>query len=130
MIKNIAAMAVRLLLALGCLAEEASLLARGGNRRLVQEIGIRNPNAILWRFVQAKMQSALKAKQMQQGVWDLLLEVQVRATRDFREQGSLRDLVHWHDHPWKRHQVPLISLMHLTIVARYWLLWAKNVMQL
>ena len=57
--------------------------------------------------MQEKMQSTLEAKQMQQGVWDLLLEVQVRATGDFREQGGLRDLLYWHDHPWKRCQVPL-----------------------
>ncbi|KAL5747268.1 hypothetical protein ACOSP7_024265 [Xanthoceras sorbifolium] len=61
----------------------------------------------LWRVVQAEVQSSLKAKPVQQSMWHVLCEVQVCATRHFREQGGVWKLLHRHDYSWKQNQVPI-----------------------
>lgn len=67
---------------------------------------------------------------MHQGMWHVLCEVQVCATRDFREQRSLWKMLHTDDHPWKQDQVPLgciasLPLEYATVHVKYLMVdWA------
>ena len=67
----------------------------------------------LWRTVQGEMQSSLKAEPVPQGMWDLLCQMQVRSTWDCRQQGAVRGLLYWHDHPWQQDQVPMSPFIPL-----------------
>ena len=61
----------------------------------------------LRRVVQGQVQPTLKAQRVRKGLRDVLCEVQMRATRHLRQQRTLRQMLHWHDHPWQQDQVPL-----------------------
>ncbi|TYG54590.1 hypothetical protein ES288_D09G202900v1 [Gossypium darwinii] len=113
-------MAVRMLLALGvlllCLAEVSSdlkaeeditnvgevgsLVTRGGNRRLMLEIDCGG-------LCKKRCSQHSRPNRCNRACGTCCLRCKLRATGDFREQGGLRDLLYWHDHPWKRCQVPL-----------------------
>ena len=69
----------------------------------------------LWRTVQGEMQSSLKAEPVPQGMWDLLCQMQVRSTWDCRQQGAVRGLLYWHDHPWQQDQVPMSPFIPLKL---------------
>ncbi|KAJ0106397.1 hypothetical protein Patl1_17976 [Pistacia atlantica] len=53
----------------------------------------------LWRIMQTEVQCSLSTKLVQQGMRDLLFEMQMRPAWDLREQGGVRDLLHRYDLP-------------------------------
>lgn len=59
------------------------------------------------------MQGALETQCVHQGVWNVLCEVQVRAAGDMGKQGTLREVLHGHDHSREQNQVPLVLSLSL-----------------
>jgi len=59
-----------------------------------------------------QMQQIVEAKPLQEGLWDLLRKVQVRASGHVWQRRFMPVLCH-HDHPWRRAQMPL----------RWWFMW-------
>lgn len=57
--------------------------------------------------MQGEVQPALKAQRVRESLRNLLLQVQMRSSWDFRKQRGVRQVLHRYDHPRQSDQVPL-----------------------